>query len=149
MRTRKPQMRLSLVLRCTEMLEMCSPKAESSSLNTRGAWVPCLKSFLPNLNVPPPLASSTPGPSAQHLTVSAPGDGTSHPKVKGPVVPRRATEAGIPRSLTQRHHSSLSSLRRGAQSCHLEETPVAKIGKWGVWVGCCLGEPNGASDRQP
>lgn len=70
---------------------------------------------------------STPGPSAQHLTVSAPGDGTSHPKVKGPVVPRRATEAGIPRSLTQRHHSSLSSLRRGAQSCHLEETPVAKI----------------------
>lgn len=132
-------MRLSSVLRCTEMPDMRSPVVESSSLSTRGAWVPCLEPFLPNLNVPPPLASSTPGPSAQHLTVSAPGDETSHPKARGPVVPRRATEAGIPRSLSHRHLSSLSPLRRGAQSCHLEETPVA-IGEWGVWVGRCLGE---------
>ena len=34
-RTRKSQMRLSSVLRCTEMLEACSPKAESSSLSTQ------------------------------------------------------------------------------------------------------------------
>nr|XP_034357662.1 microtubule organization protein AKNA isoform X3 [Arvicanthis niloticus] len=65
---------------------------------------------------------STPGPSAQHLTASVPGDGTSHPKARGPVVPRRTTEAGIPRSRT-----SLSSFQRGAQSCHLQETPVARI----------------------
>ncbi|XP_029396119.1 microtubule organization protein AKNA isoform X2 [Mus pahari] len=69
----------------------------------------------------------TSGPSAQCPTASVPGDRTSHPKARGPMVPRRATEAGIPRSQTQRHLSSLSSPRRGAQSCHLEETPVAKI----------------------
>lgn len=70
---------------------------------------------------------STSGPSAQHLTASVPGDRTSHPKARGLMVPRRATETGIPRSRTQQHFSSLSSPGRGAQSCHLEETSVAKI----------------------
>ncbi|XP_028635721.1 AT-hook-containing transcription factor isoform X2 [Grammomys surdaster] len=70
---------------------------------------------------------STSGPSAQHLTASVPGDGTSHPKARGPMVPRRTTEADIPRNRTQRHLSSLSSSQRGPQSCHLQETPVAKI----------------------
>lgn len=34
-RTRMPQISLSSVLRYTEMLEMCGPKAESSSLSTQ------------------------------------------------------------------------------------------------------------------
>lgn len=68
---------------------------------------------------------STSGP--QHLTASVPGDRTSHSKARGLMVPRRATETGIPRSRTQQHFSSLSSPGRGAQSCHLEETSVAKI----------------------
>nr|XP_042127217.1 microtubule organization protein AKNA isoform X2 [Peromyscus maniculatus bairdii] len=67
--------------------------------------------------------------SAQHLTASVPGDGASPPKARGSVVPRRATEAGPPRSRTQRHLSSLSgSLRRGPHSSPLEQAPAVEMG---------------------
>lgn len=68
--------------------------------------------------------------SAQHLTASVPGDdGASPSKARGSVVPRRATEAGAPRSRTQRHLSSLSgSLRRGPHSSPLEQAPAVEMG---------------------
>ncbi|MEJ1282841.1 AT-hook transcription factor [Cricetulus griseus] len=72
---------------------------------------------------------SAPGTSAQHLAASVPGDGASHPKARGSVVPRRSTEAATPRSRTQQHHSCLSSsLRQGAHRSQLEQAPVVKMG---------------------
>nr|XP_021505694.1 AT-hook-containing transcription factor isoform X1 [Meriones unguiculatus]XP_021505696.1 AT-hook-containing transcription factor isoform X1 [Meriones unguiculatus]XP_021505697.1 AT-hook-containing transcription factor isoform X1 [Meriones unguiculatus] len=74
---------------------------------------------------------STLGTSAQHITASVPGDGTSHAKARVSVVPcgsRRAAEAATPRCRTQRHPSSPnSSLQQGAQTSHLEQAPVAKM----------------------
>ncbi|XP_031233490.1 microtubule organization protein AKNA isoform X2 [Mastomys coucha] len=116
----------------TEEPWMVSPETDSGFVGSETSVVSPFTQTpehrLSHVSVSPHLASSTPGPSsAQHLTASVPGDRTSHPKTRGSLIPRRATEAGIPRSKTQQHLSSLSPLRRGPQSCHLEETPAAKI----------------------
>ncbi|XP_021085792.1 microtubule organization protein AKNA isoform X3 [Mesocricetus auratus] len=71
---------------------------------------------------------SAPGTSAQHLTASAPGDGASHPKARGSVMPRRSTEAATPRSRAQQRLSRpSSSLRQGAHSSQLGQAPVVTM----------------------
>ncbi|XP_047380583.1 microtubule organization protein AKNA isoform X3 [Sciurus carolinensis] len=72
--------------------------------------------------------SSNPGAAARHFTASAPCDGSSHPKTRGPLVPRRTSEPSTPRSRAQRHPSSQSCpLRQRKPSSHLDQELAAEM----------------------
>ncbi|KAM5184123.1 microtubule organization protein AKNA isoform 4-T5 [Callospermophilus lateralis] len=71
--------------------------------------------------------SSNPG-TAQRFTASAPRDGPSHPKARGPLVPRRTSEPSTPRSRAQRHPSSQSCpLQPRKPSSHLDRVLAAEM----------------------
>ncbi|XP_075416481.1 microtubule organization protein AKNA isoform X2 [Tenrec ecaudatus] len=63
---------------------------------------------------------STPGTPAQHFPTSAPQDGTSPSRARGPLVLRTAAEPSIARSRTQKHPSVPDShVQQGAPNFHL------------------------------
>ncbi|XP_048639087.1 microtubule organization protein AKNA isoform X4 [Marmota marmota marmota] len=71
--------------------------------------------------------SSNPG-TAQRFTASAPRDGPSHPKARGPLVPRRTSEPSTPRSRAQRHPSSQSyPLQQRKPSSHLDRVLATEM----------------------
>nr|XP_027805198.1 microtubule organization protein AKNA isoform X1 [Marmota flaviventris]XP_027805199.1 microtubule organization protein AKNA isoform X1 [Marmota flaviventris]XP_027805200.1 microtubule organization protein AKNA isoform X1 [Marmota flaviventris] len=71
--------------------------------------------------------SSNPG-TAQRFTASAPRDGPSHPKARGPLVPRRTSEPSTPRSRAQRHPSSQSCpLQQRKPSSHLDRVLASEM----------------------